>query len=237
MRLNVAGVLTDYRGRVLLRQTGAKTLAPVRRAVEQGILPAETLARAFRQETGLIVLPVRLVGLHYDAGRPGGELTFWFRCTMRGGDLLIPPGGQPAGFFDLPLPAALLAADKRQIEAALRHAEGSPNMEQAPTGLGGQLGRLFGRREVEDSSEEWRVQIAALAGATDAPVEWALAEPGAADTLPADPDRPPWMTAERLLRPAQATEAPPIRLARVEQAPDRPVMRLFFAPSESKAVI
>lgn len=237
MRLSVAGILTDYRGRVLLRQTGAKALAPVRRAAEQGILPAETLARAFREETGLIVLPVRLVGLSYDAGRPEGKLTFWFRCTMRGGDLLVPPGGRPVGFFDPPLPAALRAVDRQQIERALRHAGGSPAMAQTPTGLGGQLGRLLGRREVEDSVEEWRVQVAALVGAADAPVEWALVAPGTADSLPADPDRPPWATAGRLLSPPQATEVVAVRLARVEQAPDRLVMRLFFGPSESQAAI
>lgn len=230
MRLIVGGVLTDYRGRVLLQQTGAKSLSPVRRALERGVLPADTLARAFREETGLIVMPVRLVALRYDAGAPGGELAFWFRCTMRGGDLETPPGGNPAGFFDLPLPAALPETDKRQIELALRHPGGGPVMAEAPARLGAQLGRLLGGRKVAREADYWRVAVGILAQPSDAPVEWLVAESDAPAATPAESSQPPWATARRLLERAQAADSPALSLARVEIAPDQPAMTLVFTP-------
>ncbi len=236
MQLVVSGILTDYLGRVLLQQTGAKSLSPVRRALERGVLPADTLARAFREETGLIVMPVRLVALRYDAGAPGGELNFWFRCTMRGGDLETSAGGKPAGFFDPPLPAALPEKDRRQVDLALHHAGGQPVMEEAPARFGVKLGRLLSGRKTAPEADHWRVETSVLAQPVDAPIDWVIAEPDAPDAAPASDvasvghSRPPWATARRLEGQAEATDSPTLSLARVELAPNRPVMTLVFAP-------
>ena len=111
MRITILGFLTDYQSRVLLQQTGATTLAAVGRSLAVGESPADTLARAFREETGLFVLPVRCVGL-YRIADAEGELSLTFRCILRGGELEIGQGRPPAGYFDTQsLPAGL---DSRQ---------------------------------------------------------------------------------------------------------------------------
>lgn len=236
MQLVVGGILTDFRGRVLLQQTGVKSLSPVRRALERGVLPTDTLARAFREETGLIVMPVRLVALRYDAGVPGGELTFWFRCTMRGGDLETSAGRKPAGFFDPPLPAALPEADRRQVDLAMHHTGGQPIMEEAPTPLGLKLGRLLGSRKIAPEADHWRVEASMLAQPVDTPLDWVIVEPGTSNAAPAsaaalvEQAQSPWAVAQRLAGQTQTPNSPTPSLARVELAPDRPVMALVFAP-------
>ena len=122
MRITVSGILTDYQGRPLLQQSGPRTLEPVHRPLSPDDLAPVMLARAFREDTALIVLPVRLTGLYYD-GRESGALTFCYRCTMRGGDLSVPEGRPPAGFFELPLPRAL-APRASPIKARMGHVFG-----------------------------------------------------------------------------------------------------------------
>ena len=64
MRVTIAGFLTDYKGRVLLQQPEPGRLSPVAASLESGVLPADTLARAFRTATALVIWPVRLVGVY-----------------------------------------------------------------------------------------------------------------------------------------------------------------------------
>ena len=85
MRIIISGILTDFKGRIFLQQDSPTSLAPVHRHLAIGTVPADLLDQAFRQETSLIVMPVRMTGLFYDAGVSGGELTFSFRCAMRAG--------------------------------------------------------------------------------------------------------------------------------------------------------
>ena len=63
MQAGVTGILTDYEGRVLLRKGDKNTLIPIYRSLEAGELPTATLDRAFREDTGLIIMPVRLTGV------------------------------------------------------------------------------------------------------------------------------------------------------------------------------
>lgn len=235
MKAGVTGVLTDYEGRVLLKQSGKYSLIPVHRPLEPGVLPATTLDRAFREDTGLIIMPVRLTGVYYDAGMPGGKLAFCFRCIMRGGDLRIPPEGSPAGFFDCPpLPESLARNYRRQVDTALHHGGGAPEMEQSgDTGL--RLGRLLGRREDATPSIDWEVTIGIESSETDKDAEWAVGEPdrlSSSMTLSSDPGQPPWITAARYLEAHDSGMATGARLLRVELTADRPALRMVFAPEE-----
>lgn len=200
MRLTVNGVLTDLRGRVLLRQSGERDLLPITRPFAPGTLPADTLARAFREDTALIVLPVRLTGLYYDNWSSGEELTFCFRCTMRGGAL------QPdskAGFFDAPLPAALSGRHRRRVEQALHHAGGPPLMKREWPGLGAALGGLFGRRDTTGQGRTWQAIVKLVADAGHGQTVWRRAAPGEQSRLPAtrlSAGEAPWAAAKRLLK-------------------------------------
>lgn len=232
MQILVNGILTDYEGRVLLEQCAARELAPVQRPLSPGLTPTATLDRAFRESTGLIVLPVRLTGLHYDGGIPGGELSFSFRCTMRGGDLLVPDGGRPAGFFDCPpLPDALSPKFRRQLDAALHHPGGPPALTREGPGLGRGLARLFGRREPAAGPDDWSVAVRVVGRGPDGRVAWTRGGPDALWGLPAaapSPGEAPWETAKRLLRPAGTTSPGEPSLVLVELAARQPALVLVF---------
>lgn len=232
MQLTVNGILTDHRNRILLQKAGEQSLASVGRAVETGILPADTLARAFREETGLIVMPIRLTGLYY-SGRGPGRLIFCFRCTMRGGDLDVPDGQAPAGFFDYtPLPGGLSPSHKQQLNGALHHAGGPPLMEQEAAGIGAWLGRLVGRADLPPESTHWDVTVQNSEATDKAMLEWSLVDTLPEQATPVESGEAPWETAARLLGATRPTAGKSlVRLARVEVATGRPAMTLLFAPT------
>lgn len=223
MQLVISGLLTDYQNRILLRQATEATLALVERAATPGTTPVETLDRAFREDTGLIVMPARLAGLYYNSRED--RLMFLFRCIMRGGDIVIGEGGRPAGFFDsAPLPRGLSRARQRQIDGALYHAGGPPLLEREANGPGAWLGRLMRPDVAPPRGDEWTVAARIVESPAEARVEWLVAEPPPEGAPVAG--EAPWETAARLLG------RPSVRLARVEVAAGRPMMTLSFAATE-----
>ena len=201
MRVTIAGILTDQTGRVLLRQTDRQTLTPVTCSLEPGELPAEALARAFRETTGLYVLPVRLVGLYVTGGH---TLTLTYRCALRGGELQPLPGQPPAGFFDTsPLPRGLSAAHRRPLDDALRHAGGPPVSGHIPITLGRRFYDLVRARQPEESGVEWDIGVKLVVNSGHGQVVWQRTDAGQPWRLPADrvaPGEAPWEAAERLWR-------------------------------------
>jgi len=120
MVINAYGVLSDHLNRVFLQKEAQnKTLVPPGRVLKPGQLPPDSVATTFREETGLIVLPVRLTGLYFRPGAPD-LLFFCFRCLLRGGNLTISAGQAEAGFFDSqPLPQPMLPIHQQQVSQAL----------------------------------------------------------------------------------------------------------------------
>jgi hypothetical protein len=232
MQLVVNGVLTDFKGRVLLRQSGEHDLLPITRPIEPGTLPADTLARAFREDTALIVLPIRLTGLYYDVRPPDGELAFYFRCTMRGGALN--PESR-AGFFDPPLPAALPARYRQRVDQALHHAGGPPHMKRERPGVGALLGSLFGERVKTDKGQPWTAEVKLVTDAGHGQTVWRRAAPGEQSRLLATrlaAGEAPWEAARRLLRkvwPYWGGRLDDLRL--VELASRHPAITFVFAAS------
>jgi hypothetical protein len=234
MKMNVDGVLTDFKGRVLLRRTEANALAPITHALVAGVVPADTLASAFREDTALIVMPVRLTGLYYSDQPPGGELTFCFRCTIRGGNLDT-EDQSPAGFFDPPLPGRLPAPYRHRVEQALHHPGGPPYLEREGHGLGARLGRLFGGRVVKQEDATWEITVKLIADGGHGQIIWNRGGPNERWRLPAT--RPaageaPWDAADRLLATTW-THGGGQRgdLLWVELGIDRPEMTFVFAAS------
>lgn len=228
MRILTSGILSDFKGRVFLQQDSPSSLVPVHHALSVGTTPIDELDRAFRQETGLIVMPVRLTGVFYDGDAPGGELTFCFRCTMRGGDLAVPDGGRPAGFFDYPpLPDGLPPKFRQQVESALRHPGGQPDLENVTGSVGRRLGRLFGRSEPAGEGEQWRVTVRVAEKPPANVVECVVtnADEGRSST-PVSAGESPWAAAERLF----GEEHPAVELSRVEIDAIHPTITLVFAP-------
>jgi hypothetical protein len=206
-------------------------LAPITRPVEPGVLPADTLARAFRDDTALIVLPIRLTGLYFNNRPPGGELTFCFRCTMRGGAL--EPESR-AAFFDAPLPAGLPARYRRQVEQALHHPGGSPHMEHESKGLGARLGHLLGARAAI-SETTWAAKVKLVVDASHKQVVWQRAASGGPWRLPVaavSNREAPWEAAARLLKKVWSHWGGRLSdLRLVELARERPAITFVFAAS------
>ncbi len=199
MRVTLAGYLTDYKGRVLLRRSSTRSLEPVTCALQAGEEPTTTLARAFHAATGYFVLPIRLVGVYYARN---DELTLSYRCTLRGSEL-APPGGQPpAGFFDAqPPPRGLSTAQARQLDDALHHEGGPARLARAAEGLAARLG-IGPARAKDGPGVEW-VATARLIAAAGGCILWTRAAATDLWRLPARPVAPgdaPWQTAAALQR-------------------------------------
>ncbi len=199
MRVTIAGFLIDQTGRVLLRQTDRGDLAPVTCSLERGELPAEALARAFRETTGLYVLPVRLVGLYLTGSH---TLTLTYRCALRGGELQPLPGQPPAGFFDTAsLPRGLDDAHRRQLDNALRHAGGPPTTVHLSATWGERLHRLARGGQPDETGREWEIAVKLVVNCGHGQVVWQRANTGQPWRLPSDRSHPgeaPWETAGRL---------------------------------------
>lgn len=128
MRMGSAGILVNEHGQVLLiRRNDTRTFAPPGGSLEAGELPPDNAAREVREETGIIVMPVRLVGLYYWQPRHTGLLAFYFRCIQRGGELQTSVESPQVGFFATnPLPKPMLKLHRNRVQQALTHAGGRP---------------------------------------------------------------------------------------------------------------
>lgn len=228
MKIIISGILTDFRGRIFLQQDSPTSLTILHHRPAAGTMPADTLDQAFRQEAGLIIMPVRMTGVFYDGGVSGGELTFCFRCTMRGGELVVPDGGLPAGFFDCPpLPEGLSPKFRQQAENALHHPGGPPALEVSTRSVGRRLAGLFGRGKPADNGESWRVAVRLTDQPTGNGVEFALAGmDGERPSMPVADGESPWAAARRLAGVGRRA----VELRRVEIGADQPIMILDFAP-------
>ncbi len=120
-------VLNEYSDVLLVQRDDTRTLAQPGGACEIDELPHLAAAREVREETGLIVYPVRLVGLYYLPTRPNAFLFLCFRCIQRGGELVTSAETPRSGFFATnPLPNPMLAIHKEQIQRAFSHSGGPP---------------------------------------------------------------------------------------------------------------
>ena len=128
MNVGTNGIVVDQHGNVLLiKRNDTRTYAPPGGAVDAGELPTEAAAREVREETGLIVLPVRLASVNFLPLTPTGFLGFTFRCLLRGGDITTSEESPVVGFFKTnPLPRRMSSFHRERVEKTLHHAEERP---------------------------------------------------------------------------------------------------------------
>jgi hypothetical protein len=155
---------------------------------------------------------------------------------MRGGELQVPDGRPPAGFFDsTPLPRGLSPGHRQQVEQALHHPGGTPYLEREQAGLSAKLSRVFAAREPVVNAGLWDVAICVIEDVEGDEIEWARSaagEPRPYPLTPIEPGQAPWETAGRLIGAPRSHGRPAVRLARVEIAVDDPSLILVFAPAE-----
>ena len=103
-----------------------RAIEPLRRAwdlpggfVEAGEHPTETIRREVREETGLDVVPRRLIGVYTgvygDTGRP--TLDFAYLCRIRGGHFSLGPESMDARWYPLErFPDPAFASEQAALE-------------------------------------------------------------------------------------------------------------------------
>lgn len=141
MRLYADAIVTNQFNQVLfVRRNDSRTWAPPGGALEAGELPTDALRREVEEETGLKVMPVRLVGLYYRPEKPDGLLLFVFRAIQRGGQLRPSVESPQVGFIDaVPAPWPMLGVHREMLDRALAHDGGAPYCGYQPMPLGVRL--------------------------------------------------------------------------------------------------
>ena len=158
MKIGTTGVVFNELTQVLLMQRDdTRTWSPPGGALEAQELPTEGVAREVREETGLIVLPVRLVALYHIPSRVEPHLLFTFRCIQRGGELQTSAESPQVGWFPTrPFPRSVLGFQRRWVEQAFHHAGGAPTLITENRGLGHRLG-WFLMRNVVYRYKDWQL--------------------------------------------------------------------------------
>lgn len=136
MLIGTSGIVVNEYGEVLLiRRNDTRTMAPPGGSLDWGELPDMAVAREVRQETGLIVMPVRLVGLYYLRWRFRESLNLVFRCLQRGGQLAPSEESLEVAFFppgELPRPMAEF--HHRRVSQGITHEGGPPYLIEEAMG-------------------------------------------------------------------------------------------------------
>lgn len=217
MIISATGIVVDHYGDVLLIQRNdTHTLAPPGGSSDVGELPPETAVREVREETGLIVMAVRLVGLYYLPLRPRPFLTHVFRCIMRGGELQTSEESLQAGFFKTdPLPKPMLNMHVERIRRSIAHQGGPPYWGTTQLSTRDRLGNILLNRVIYpwlhfrrsraglpayEPPPSWKVQALAILRNPKGETLWVRDQQKDVWHLPgglAAQEEPPWETAAR----------------------------------------
>lgn len=167
MRIETTGIVTnEYNDFLLIQAADSTSWQAPGGALRQGILPAQATAGWIKKQTGLAVIPVRLVSLVHKADRSGDGLSLIFRCLTKGGELAAGEGIGQAGFYRWPALPQPLGADQEEIIGEARtHRGGYPNQLTGQSSAGGFLSSLlapFTSQNLAAEAPDWQVDIALL---------------------------------------------------------------------------
>lgn len=145
MRLGTFAIVTNELGEVLLIQRDdTRTFTAPGGGIEFGELPTDNIVREVEEETGLKVMPIRLVGLFWLKWGHTSWLNFSFRCIQRGGKLASSPESLQVGFYPIQqLPTPMPDLNRQRIESGFYHRGGAPVWRVDEQTLLLKLGRLI----------------------------------------------------------------------------------------------
>ena len=123
MNLGVTGIVINGFDQILLIQRDdTKTWAPPAGAMELNELPTDTVIREVREETGLKVMPVRLVAMNFRKLGDHSGLQLIYRCLEAGGEITPSPESPQVGYVQTKqLPRKMLSISRGQIEQSVGH--------------------------------------------------------------------------------------------------------------------
>ncbi len=213
--------------------------------METGELPTDNIAREVREETGLIVLPVRLVGVYFWPLKPEGLLNFVFRCIQRGGEIATSEESPQVDYFwPRALPKPMLNLHQERLERGLSHQGGPVYWETQRQSLKLRLMSLWlglvvyprmNRQRKRDGrpdfipAPQWKVTAVTVIRNAQGQILWL--KDGDAWRLPGGQNKSieaPWETA---VRHAQKQTGQPINLTNLSSVyvhPNKPVMTFAF---------
>lgn len=152
MRVFAGGVVTNELNEVLLiLRDDSRTWAVPGGGLDVGEMPPAGAAREVEEETGIKVMPLRLVELQFRPEPPAGHLGFTFRCLRRGGRLTPSPESPRVSFLPSdPLPRPMLGLHQQSLRHSLIHRGGPPAWYSYRLPWPVRLGRemLYGYRDL-----------------------------------------------------------------------------------------
>lgn len=247
MNIGTIGILVDHLGQVLLIQRNdTRTFHPPGGGLERGELPSESMVREMKEETGLIVFPVRLATLdYYEHG--GGSLVFNFRCLLRGGDITPSSETPHVGFYapdNFPQPMFRLVRER--LLAAMHHADGRVRWQRHPRKVWISLLRALLRQTVYRyldfkrrrngeppyvPTPDWQVEVRAVIVDEHGAVLWVADAQSGAGHLPGGENltaAAPWESARTLTRAQTGLTVQIDDLALVSVAAGESRIRMVF---------
>jgi ADP-ribose pyrophosphatase YjhB (NUDIX family) len=251
MNIGATGVVVNEYGDVLLIQRDdTRTWAMPGGSLDPGELPTAGVAREVEEETGLKVLPVRLVALDYWPLPPGGFLIFSFRCLVRGGNLQASAESLQVGYYNLGRPPGpMFGIHRERLEQALIHSGGPVAWRTLPITPAVRLTRFLLRRVVYPFKDwrrrlrgeepfvpaaQWRVSAYAAVADADGRILWLRGGGRESWQLPGGDNlnhEAPWETAGRHTRVATGLEVKLLDLAAVYVRPANEMVFVFTAES------
>lgn len=124
LRIAASGIVTnEYNDILLIQRDDTLTWSAPGGSLEPGELPTDGVAREVKEETGMYVLPVRLVAASFSVEKPYPHLHLTFRCLIRGGEPTPSPESPQVAFFKSKvLPRPMFYPHRQRIERAHYHA-------------------------------------------------------------------------------------------------------------------
>ncbi|MEJ2749692.1 MAG: NUDIX domain-containing protein [Anaerolineae bacterium] len=239
MKISTNGIIINESGQVLLIQRDdSRTFAPPGGSIEVGELPTDNIAREVREETGLIVMPVRLVGVYFAPAKPEGMLNFVFRCIQRGGEIATSAESPQVDFFwPRQLPQPMLAFHRERLENGLTHAGGPPYWGNHRQTLRFRLMSYWLKWVVYPRMDRQRVRAGEPAF-VPAP-QWQLPN-GDSWRLPGGPGElreAPWATAVRHTHQQIGQSIQLTDLAAITVHPQKPALTIAFTANGGAAAV
>lgn len=124
MNLGVTGIVINGFNQILLiKRNDTHTWAAPAGGMEAGELPTDTVKREVQEETGLKVMPVRMVSINFTRlPRKRSFLQFTYRCMEAGGEIATSEESLEVGFVKTQeLPKNMMGFNRETIQEAIRH--------------------------------------------------------------------------------------------------------------------